>query len=389
MQLWDRQPTEPMKAYRAFTVYRDLGEQRTLKQAARNMSRSATLLRHWSALHGWVARCAAYDSAQRAIAQAGYEAGIRAEAARWAERQNVQRDSEWEMARALMSKAGAMLRFPLATATQTEDDEGRIVTIVQPARWNLKDAATMVDTAARLARLAANMAVPGGASLPAQEQVVPVALTTSQTSSQDWTRLAHSLPIRLRMSRYVPSRPHPAQTTALLVPATELLYGGAAGGGKSEWLLMAALQYVDVPGYAALLLRRTYPELAMPGAIMDRAHGWLRGTDARWNASEHTYTFPSGATLTFGYLQAADDQYRYQSAEFQFIGFDELTEFKEAQYRFLFSRLRRLAASDLPLRMRAATNPGGPGHEWVKQRFIIEGRALGRVFIPARLARQP
>ena len=122
---------------------------------------------------------------------------------------------------------------------------------------------------------------------------------------------------------------------------------------------------------------------------MERAHQWLRATDAKWNASEHTYTFPSGATLTFGHLQYSGDMYRYQSAEFQFIGFDELTEFTEEQYRFLFSRLRRLEGSTVPLRMRTATNPGGPGHEWVKQRFIVEGRLAGRMFIPARLQDNP
>lgn len=171
-QLWDRQPEESAKAYRAFTVYRDQGPQRSIRGTARAMARSATLLKDWSSRWGWVARCTAWDAQQRAIATAGYEAGVRAEAERWAERQNVQRDSEWEMARALMSKAGAMLRFPLATATQTEDDEGRVVTIVQPSKWALRDAAVMVDVAARLARLSANMAVPGGASLPAQEQVI-------------------------------------------------------------------------------------------------------------------------------------------------------------------------------------------------------------------------
>lgn len=187
----------------------------------------------------------------------------------------------------------------------------------------------------------------------------------------------------------MPHQPHPPQAAALLIRAKEVLYGGAAGGGKSDWLLMAALQYVNEPGYAALLLRRTYPELAMPGAIMDRAHQWLRGTDAHWNSTEHTYTFPSGATLSFGYLQHADDVYRYQSAEFQFIGFDELTAFKEEQYRYLFSRLRRLEGSEIPIRMRSATNPGGTGHEWVKQRFLVEGAAHGRIFIPARLQDNP
>lgn len=152
---------------------------------------------------------------------------------------------------------------------------------------------------------------------------------------------------------------------------------------------MAALQYVDVPGYAALLLRRTFADLALPGALMDRADLWLRGTAAKWNGIEHAWTFPSGATLTFGYLESENSKYRYQSAEFQFVGFDELTQFTESQYTYLFSRLRRLAGSEVPIRMRAASNPGGVGHEWVKQRFITTKQDGTRVFIPAKLRENP
>ncbi len=152
---------------------------------------------------------------------------------------------------------------------------------------------------------------------------------------------------------------------------------------------MAALQYVDVPGYSALLLRRTYADLALPEALMDRAEEWLSGTDAKWDGKNKTWRFPSGATLTFGYLEHEKDKFRYQSSAFQFIGFDELTQFSETQYRYLFSRLRRLSGVDVPVRMRAASNPGGVGHEWVKRRFLVEGREHGRVFVPARLADNP
>lgn len=152
---------------------------------------------------------------------------------------------------------------------------------------------------------------------------------------------------------------------------------------------MAALQYVDIPGYHALLFRRTYADLALPGALMDRAHEWLDDTEAQWNEKEKTWTFPSGATLTFGYLEHEKDKYRYQSAEFQFIGFDELTQFSESQYEYLFSRLRRPEGYPVPLRMRSATNPGGVGHEWVRQRFLVEGEKHGRVFIPAKLEDNP
>jgi len=151
----------------------------------------------------------------------------------------------------------------------------------------------------------------------------------------------------------------------------EALYGGAAGPGKSDALLMGALQYVSEPTYNAILFRRTYQELMLPEALMARSLEWLKPTDAHWNAKDYFWTFPSGATLSFGYLKSELDKYRYQSAEFHYIGFDELTQFTESQYRYLFSRLRRLEDTSIPLRMRAATNPGGVGHDWVKRRFII------------------
>jgi predicted phage terminase large subunit-like protein len=175
----------------------------------------------------------------------------------------------------------------------------------------------------------------------------------------------------------------------LYLTCREALYGGAAGGGKSDALLMGALQFMDVPRYSALLLRRTYADLSLPGALMERAKEWLQSAAGRWCDKDKTWHFSRGATLTFGYLEHEDDKYRYQSSEFQYIGFDELTQFSETQYRYLFSRLRRLQDSQVPLRMRSASNPGGVGHAWVKRRFLDEGQQQGRVFVPARLADNP
>jgi hypothetical protein len=153
----------------------------------------------------------------------------------------------------------------------------------------------------------------------------------------------------------------------------EVFYGGAAGGGKSSALLMDALKYVDVPGYSALLLRRTYADLSKQGALMDRAKEWLTGTGAIWNEQRKVWTFPSGARLAFGYLETENDKYQYQGAEYQYIGFDELSQFTKTQYTYLFSRLRRLKDSDVPIRMRSGSNPGGVGSKWVNERFIPEG----------------
>jgi predicted phage terminase large subunit-like protein len=151
---------------------------------------------------------------------------------------------------------------------------------------------------------------------------------------------------------------------------------------------MSALQYANVPGYSALLLRRTYTDLSLPGALMERSHAWLRGSGARWKDAEKTWKFPSGATLTFGYLEADADKYRYQSSEYQLIAFDELTQFTPDQYIYLFSRLRRLQGVDVPLRMRAASNPGGTSHAFVKARFLDSPQS-GRLFIPSKLDDNP
>lgn len=156
---------------------------------------------------------------------------------------------------------------------------------------------------------------------------------------------------------------------------------------------MAALQFVTYPGYRALVLRRTFTELSMPGAIMHRCHDWLRPTDAKWHANENTYTFPNKhgppASLTFGYLQHEADKYRYSSSEFHGIFPDELTQWPESQYTFLLSRIRRPAGDTLPLRMRSASNPGGVGHIWVKERFKLPHGRTDRPFIPARLNDNP
>jgi phage terminase large subunit-like protein len=193
----------------------------------------------------------------------------------------------------------------------------------------------------------------------------------------------------VRLNNFIPHTPTKKQVDAMkLDHIREVFYGGAAGGGKSDWLLMSALQFVDVKRYSALLLRRTYADLALSGALMDRAQEWLRKTPAKWNAQEKTWMFPSGASITFGYLESEADKFRYQSAEFQFIGFDELPQFSESQYLYMFSRLRRLKGDEVPLRMRSAGNPDGPGLDWVKKRFV-ESVDKDIAFVPAKIGDNP
>lgn len=181
------------------------------------------------------------------------------------------------------------------------------------------------------------------------------------------------------LMKWCPQKPHPKQMSFLRLNCLEALFGGAAGPGKSSALLMAALQYVHVPGYSALILRTDLQRLQLAGGLIPRSHEWLYGKGgATWNGNRYQWTFPTGdglrpATLQFGYLSNAQDKYRYGSSEYQFIAFDELTEFPEEDYLFMFSRLRMtedIAAQGPLYRIRSASNPGGKGHQWVQNRFI-------------------
>ena len=204
----------------------------------------------------------------------------------------------------------------------------------------------------------------------------------------DWLKVLKYL--EPRMPLYAPEEPSLTQKVFLRTYALEALFGGAAGGGKSSALLMAAMQYVDVPGYSAILFRRTYADLSLPGALMDRFKDWIAPhDDIHWNANSYVATFPSGARISFGYLNNTNDYLRYKGSEFQFIGMDEVTEIRESDYRYLFSRLRRPAngpLSQVPLRMRAASNPAP---NWVRQRFIVEGLETNRIFVPSLLTDNP
>jgi hypothetical protein len=164
------------------------------------------------------------------------------------------------------------------------------------------------------------------------------------------------------------------------------MYGGACGGGKSDAILMAALMYALIKGYSAIIFRKTFTDLSMKGALIERSHEWLDDTDAKWDNVQHCWNFPSGAKLQFAYLEHIGDEKRYKSAEFHFVGFDQVEEIPEEQYKFLFSRARRLKNSYIPIRVWSTANPDGL--PWVKQRFLTEHNP-DRAFIPAKLSDNP
>ena len=159
------------------------------------------------------------------------------------------------------------------------------------------------------------------------------------------------------------------QTNFLAAPEREVLYGGAAGGGKSYGLIADPMRYFHHPQFAGIILRRTNDELReLIWKTQELYPKAFKG--AKWKSQKSEWEFPNGGRLWMSYLERDEDVLRYQGQAFCYIGIDELTQYATPfAWNYMRSRLRT-TAPDLPIFMRATTNPGGPGHGWVKRMFI-------------------
>ena len=187
------------------------------------------------------------------------------------------------------------------------------------------------------------------------------------------------------------------QTDFLAASETDVLYGGAAGGGKSYAMLVDPLRFAHRAAHRALILRRSMSELR---ELIDKSRELYPKAfpGCKYKEVEKLWNFPSGAKIEFGFLERDADVYRYQGQAYSWIGFDEIThQATEFSWNYLASRLRTTDPEIIPY-MRCTANPGGVGAHWVKKRYIDPSPpnesfkgfdGLTRKFIPARLEDNP
>ena len=167
-------------------------------------------------------------------------------------------------------------------------------------------------------------------------------------------------------------KPHKRQEQFASLPDSifEGLYGGAAGGGKSELLLMLPIVrgFYKEPRFKGIIFRRTFPELE--SEIIVRSRDWYSLAGGKYNEEKKRWIFPSGALMQFGHVEYESDVRKYDTAEYNYMAFDELTSFTQGQYIYLTRTRCRSSSPKLPAIVRSATNPGNIGHAWVRDHFI-------------------
>jgi hypothetical protein len=188
-------------------------------------------------------------------------------------------------------------------------------------------------------------------------------------------------------------KPNPgSQVYFLSCPVFECLLEGTRGGGKTDALLMSFAQHVG-RGFGAawtgVLFRETYPQLA---DVVKKSKRWFRlfFPAAKWNEQDYAWTFPSGERLLFRYGIKEDDYWNYHGHEYPWIGFEELTNWRDAAFFEMMHSCCRSSQPGMPRMIRATTNPYGRGHSWVKDRYNIsdDGRSNSGVILRDEQGRQ-
>lgn len=326
---WERQPGESEKAFAAFEIYRDLGDERSIRAVVQRCNKSASLIGRWSAAYRWVDRAAAYDNdLQRQIHK-----------------------------KARKQAADANTRH-VQISMQLQKKALEALNLMQPEDMTPKDTKEILRLAIDVERKAVIENQPqehGGRDPAAQDEKAgpsyPGIIIPDNGRNQ-------------RPKNAIMPQAGP-QTAFMSSDADIIIYGGAAGGGKTTALLLEALRHKDVDGFGAVIFRKNYNQITAEGGLWDaslKMYSQVPGAKHGKTPRLH-WDFDGKSKLSFAYLEREEDLRSWQGTEIAYIGFDELTHFSKRQFLYMLSRNR--STCGIRPYMRATCNPDADS--WVAE----------------------
>lgn len=337
--VWERQHNESAQAFEAFSIYRDMGADRSLVAVGQKLGKSKALMERWSSRNHWQERVLAYDN--------------------FVDREKFM---------SVVGTAKEMQKRQIMTAVLMQKKASEAISKIDAADLTPADIARLMKEGAKIEQ---DTRAGGHYS-----ETIPGAGIDPETADEAGNP-AETAPDFYYPAILIPDNGRDARPKGVLMPqagpqtafmsseADIVIYGGAAGGGKTWAILLEALRHKDVPGFGGVIFRKNYNQITAEGGLWDasmKLYSQVPGAKSG-KTPRHHWDFGKTAKLSFAYLEGEEDLRSWQGTEIAFIGFDELTHFSKRQFLYMLSRNR--STCGVKPYMRATCNPDADS--WVAE----------------------
>ena len=336
--VWERQHNESAQAFEAFSTYRDMGADRSLSAVGQRLGKSKALMERWSSRNHWQERVVAYDN-----------------------------HLDREKFKSVVGDAREMQKRQIMTAVMMQKKASEAISRMQADQLTAADVARLMRDGAKI-----EQDTRAGGFYSEQYATAIFEQPESSGDSADESATEFYYPVLNIPDNGRDPRPKGVlapqagpQTAFMASGADIVIYGGAAGGGKTYALLMEALRHKDVPGFGGVIFRKNYNQITAEGGLWDASMKLFSQIPGAKNGKtpRHHWDFGDRSKLSFAYLEREEDLISWMGTEIAYIGFDELTHFSKRQFLYMLSRNR--STCGIRPYMRATCNPDADS--WVAE----------------------